>query len=226
MSSTDLICESNLSNEVEEDVYEETEEQNVCKVFNLRDVKDDEFVHVSKTTIPIVPINQGQGRKPCGIWISDDSWIRWCSWEMPKWVNPQVYSAYAIKVKKFIRIGDLFPTQQLNENGTIVHLPPVYKKIEGEYPVLRISTREDLLRLHQYFSVKEGNIVGLKFYTIRWSSFESLGLGGVYIDFIYEEHGYNPKKPHSLWYNGWDVTSGCIWHPEAIESYRLLYQPN
>ena len=49
---------------------------------------------------------------------------------------------------------------------------------------------------------------------VYWDKLDADGWKGIEIDWI-------PERDKG-WYDGWDCSSGCLWHPKAVKSIKLL----
>lgn len=60
------------------------------------------FTSSTINKIKTMKLNQKTSYKPRGLWISElnDGWLKWCSENMPKWIDPKYNYYYKIKIDK------------------------------------------------------------------------------------------------------------------------------
>jgi hypothetical protein len=182
----------------------------------LSKMTDDEMLHITKVPITSVEGRLGHDRKPSkGFWyspgsFSKSSWVSWCSYEMPEWVDPTTHQYIACKILETAFVPSGAP---------------------AEPTVARISTENEFHEFHKHFAcllpIYENDYV----FGIDWDRVRHEGWAGVYIDFQYDCHRViypRPTVASSIqdqicgWYHGWDCSSGCVWNIEAILSHRML----
>jgi len=142
------------------------------------------------------------GWKPNGIWYSCyGGWLEWAADEMPD------------RLYKYIH------EMNINRNTQTDILHPDTDKI---LVVRTIKDFDEFHKLYKSSSVpglrrrRKGDIITDK-NRINWKRV-ARDYGGIEIcPFI-------KKRINHMWYNMWDVASGCVWNISIIKSFALVYE--
>jgi len=89
--------------------------------------------------------------------------------------------------------------------------------------ILRITDGKQLREFHNHFEGRSSPAVPrfpelLRGMHIDWAAVAEEYPGIQIIPYQWE----NRHSPDMRWYYGWDVASGCIWHPAGIEGVKLF----
>lgn len=129
-------------------------------------------------------------RKSRGLWYGiNQSWVEWCSTEMPHWVHDHFHEV-VLDHSKILRITN------------IREFAAFEKKFGMTDPLL--EEMRDLVFL------RPSDRVGRD--SIDWHKVAEQYSGLEITPYLWE------KRLTSMWYYGWDCASGCVWDANAIIS--------
>ena len=154
-----------------------------------------------------------QGLKPNGFWYSCyDSWYEWCLQNMPSGLHKYIHK---ININKnvFTDIKNKDKNKLLVINN-IKDFDIFNKKYQG----IKFDDKNDFANIYgvdnSNFWEKKGGGTNL----IKWDKV-SQDFGGI------EICPYLLKRKYYLWYNVFDVASGCVWNIKSIiKSSDLIYE--
>ena len=141
--------------------------------------------------------------KPSGLWYScHDSWYNWIlAEEMPE------------KLLKYIH--------KLNIKNNV--LTDIRNKNKNKLLVIKTLKDFDLFNKNYKVIIKSKYKKKKIFYTVEntyidWKKVSN-DFGGI------EICPYLNKRRNILWYNSFDVASGCIWNPQSIiKNFKIIYE--
>lgn len=141
--------------------------------------------------------DQKSGSKPKGLWYGhNDSWIEWCSYEMPHWLHPYIYEI-------IIDDDQVYKITNVKE----------FEAFEEEFAGIPIEVGA-LFELE----LASLNLDILSNYYIDYAKLSEKYGGIEIIPYLYEKRYHR----NSFWYYGWDVASGCVFKKSAIKEVRFL----
>lgn len=135
--------------------------------------------------------------KPKGLWYSlGKEWINWCGSEMPHWIS------------KYNHMLDVDISR-----------------------IFIISTVDDIRRLEKVYQGidEEFEKWGRGYITIDWDKL-SKDFDGIeirnYYDLKFSNYSDSPIGGPSIWFNLWDVPSGCIWNLRSLKGSTPVLTKN
>lgn len=97
----------------------------------------------------------------------------------------------------------------------------VYKLTVDYSKILHVSSEEEIDQFSKIYGVPDPSfhmdaIHGEKYFLIDWKR-----VAEQYHGIEISPYLWSRRFTH-MWYYGWDVPSGCIWNPGAIQEFRLF----
>lgn len=138
--------------------------------------------------------DQKIGYKPKGLWYAlGDAWLQWVRSEEPGWEQPYNYKI-EVNLNRMIVLDTIQKVKLFS-----------HTKVFGVYDTYLNSSN------HKYSDeFKKMNVV------IDWpyicKKFSGIELNPYFYELRFDY----------LWYNGWDVPSGCIWRKDAIKKITRI----
>lgn len=144
------------------------------------------------------------GIKPRGFWYSCyNDWYNWVSGEMPEWLYKYIHK---------ININSKVLTDIENKNKDKILVINNLKDFDI------FNKRYGHLDKNENNNNIFSNNMKWKNYLVNWDKV-SKDYGGI------EICPYLTQRKHYLWYNTFDVASGCIWNTKAIiKNSELIYE--
>jgi hypothetical protein len=75
--------------------------------------------------------------------------------------------------------------------------------------IYKVHTEKDFHK----FTARYGNKYGTAIY---WDKLDKAGFRGIEVNWLPDLHD------KQWWYQSWDCSSGCVWHPDAVRKIKLL----
>lgn len=175
------------------------------------------------------------GMKPVGFWVSVGAeWSKWCRGE--RFRVDTLKKKHEIVLKddaKILLISsvfslDLFTSQYVYTGEKSANLSSFSSRnmvIKNDKDALRAAyeLRKTLELIANSKNEIDSNMAGFDMgtpfvYEIDWKKVTEEYQGIIISPYIWQRR----LAPHTMWYYGWDVASGCIWDTDAIEEVKLV----